>query len=140
MCVYIAFLVQLLSHVQLFMTQWTTACQASLSSTISQSFLKFMSIELVIISNHLMSSSPFAFNLSQHHGLFQWVDSLHQVVKVWNFSYINSSSSEYPELISFRIDWFYPLAVQGNFKCLFQHNLKPSDLWCSIFFMVHTWL
>ena len=112
-CVCIAFLVQLLSHVQLFMTQWTAACQASLSSTISQSFIKFMSIELVIISNHLMSSSPFAFNLSQHQGLFQWISSLHQVVKVWNFSYINSSSCEYPELISFRIDWFYPLAVQG---------------------------
>ena len=65
--IHIIFLVQLLSHVQLFMTQWTAACQASLSSTISQSFLKFMSIELVILSNHLMSSPPFAFN----QGLFQ---------------------------------------------------------------------
>ena len=67
--------VQLLSHVQLFATPWTAARQASLSSfTVSQSLLKFMSIELVMLSNHLIlchPSCPPAFNLAQHQGLFQ---------------------------------------------------------------------
>ena len=68
--------VQLLSHVRLFMTQRTAACQASLSFTISQSLLKLMSIESV------MPSSPIALYLSQHQGLFQRVGSSHQVVKL----------------------------------------------------------
>ena len=69
--------VQSLSPVQLFVIPWTAACQVSLSFTVSQSLLKLMSIEL--------SPSPAAFNLSQHHGLFQCVSSLHQVAKVWEF-------------------------------------------------------
>ena len=77
-------LVQLLSLFQLFVTS-TVAHQAPLSSTLSQSFLKLMFIELVMLSNHLIlchSSSLFAFNLSQHQGFFQWVSSLPQVAKV----------------------------------------------------------
>ena len=75
-----------LSHVQLFATPWTTACQASLSITNSQSLPKPMSIESVMPSNHLLSSpSPPALNLSQHQGLFQWVSSSHQVAKVLEF-------------------------------------------------------
>ena len=64
--------------------QWTAAHHASLSSTISWSLLKFMSIESVMPSKHLILSppSPFAFSLSQHQGLFQWVGSLHQMAKV----------------------------------------------------------
>ena len=76
--------VQLLSRVQLFVTPWTAARQASPSITISQSLLKLMSIELVMPSNHLILSSPSppTFNLSQHQGLFQCVSCSHQVAKV----------------------------------------------------------
>ena len=69
-----------------------------------------------------VSPSPLALNLSQHQGLFQWVSSLHHTAKV---------------LISFRIDWFDLLAVQGTLKILLQHHsLKVSFLWCSAFFVV----
>ena len=76
--------VQSLSRVLLFVTPWTAARQASLSFTISQSLLRLTSTEYDAIQlSHLrLPSSPFAFNLSQHQGLFQWVDSLHQVAKV----------------------------------------------------------
>ena len=80
--------VQSLSHVRLFATPWTAACQASLSITNSQSLLKLMSIELVMPSNHLillLSPSRPAFNLSQHQGLFRCVSSSHQVAKVLEF-------------------------------------------------------
>ena len=76
--------VQLLSHVQLFATPWTAACQASLSITNSQSLLD-LSIELVMPSNHLPSPFPLALNLSQHQGLFKSVSSLHQVAKILEF-------------------------------------------------------
>ena len=79
--------VQMLTCVQLFLTPWTAACQASLSITNAQSFLKLMSIELVMPSNHLILSSPSppAFDLSQHQGLFKWVSSSHQVAKGLEF-------------------------------------------------------
>ena len=77
-----------------------------------------------IQSSHLSSPSP-AFTLSQHQGLFQWISSAHQVTK------------EYSGLISFRIDWFDLLAVQGTLKSLLQHHSsKASILWCSDFFLV----
>ena len=85
-------------------------------------------------SHPLCSSSLPAFNLSQHQGLFQWVNSLHQVAKVLEFI---SPSNEYSGLISFRIDWFDLLAVQGTFKTPLQHHSsKASILWCSVFFIV----
>ena len=89
-------------------------------------------------SNHpLLSLSPPAFNLSQNRGLFKWVSSLHQVVKVLEFSFIISISNEYSWLISFRFDWFDLFAVQGTLKNLLQHHSsKASILWCSAFFMV----
>ena len=77
--------VQLLSLVWLFVTSWTAARQAPLSSTISQCLLKFMSIQLVMLSNHLILCCPlllFAFNIYQHQGLFQWVSSSHEVAEV----------------------------------------------------------
>ena len=82
-----AVVVQSLSHVRLFVTPWTAACQASLPITNSQSLPKLMSIELVMPSSHviLSLSSPPAFNLSQHQGLFQGVSSSHQVAKVLEF-------------------------------------------------------
>ena len=80
----------------------------------------------------LSSPSPHAFNLSQHQGLFQWIGSLHQVAKCWSFSFCNSPSNEYSGLISFRIDWFGLLAVQGTLKSLLQHRYSylTRDLTC----------
>ena len=80
--------VQSLSHDQLFVTPWAAACQAPLSFTISRGLPKFMSVELVISSNHLILSppSPPALSLSQPQDLFQWVSCLHQVAKVLELS------------------------------------------------------
>ena len=129
---------QSLSCLWLFATPWTRAYQAPLSFTNSQSLFKFMSIESVILSNHpLPFSSPFAFNLFQHQGLFQWVGSLHQVTKVVMLQLQHQSSNEYSGLISFKIDWFNLLAVQGTLRSLLQHhNLKASILWHSAFYVV----
>ena len=82
------YLVQLLSHVWLFVTPWTAAGQASLSITNSQSSFKLMPIESVMPSNHLILCRPLLLlspNPSQHQGLFQWVNSLHEVAKVLEF-------------------------------------------------------
>ena len=87
-------------------------------------------------SHSLSTPFPPALNLSQHHGLFEWVSFLDQVPKYWSFSFSISPSNEYSELISFRIDGFN-LAVQGALKSLLQHhNSKASILWHSAFFMV----
>ena len=83
-------------------------------------------------SHPLLSPSPPALNLSQHQGLFKWVSCSHQVAKYWSFSFSISPSNEYSELISFRINWFDLLAVQGTLKSLLQHhNLKALILWSS---------
>ena len=88
-------------------------------------------------SHPLLSPSPPPFNLSQHQCLFKWVSSLHQVAKVWSFSFSISPSNEYSGLISYRVDWLDLLAVQGTLKSLLQHhNSKASVLWCSAFLMV----
>ena len=77
-------------------------------------------------SHPLLSPSP-AFNISQHQRLFQWVGSLHQMAKHWSFSFSLNTSNEYSGLISFRIDWFDLLAVQGTLKSLLQqHSSKAS--------------
>ena len=130
---------QSLSCVQLFATPWTAACQASLYITSSRSLFKLMSIESLMSSNHLILSSPSppAFYPSQHQSLCQWVHFLHQIAKVLEFCFSISPSNEYSGLISFRIDWFNLLAVQGTCKSLLQHHsLKASILWCSAFFIV----
>ena len=117
----------------------TAAHQASLSIVNSRSFLKLMSIELVMPSNHLLLSSPSpAFNLSQHQGLFQGVSSSHQVAKkYWSFSFNISPSNKYSGLISFRMNWLDLLAVQGTLKSLLQyHSSKASILRHSAFFIV----
>ena len=104
----------------------TAAHQASLSFTISRSLLKLMSIELVMPPKHLtlLSPSP-VFSLSQYQIIFQCLGSSHQVPMYWSFSI--SPSNEYSRLISFRIDWFDLLVVQGTLKCLLQH-LKSSTV------------
>ena len=138
--------VQSLSNVWLFATPWTAACQASLSFTSSQSFLKLTSIELVMPSNHLILCHPLLLLPSILPSIR--VFSNESVLRIrwpkyWSFSYSISSSNEYSGLISFRIDWF-DLAVQGTLKSLLQHHSsKASVLWCSAFFMFqlsHTWL
>ena len=116
--------VQSLSCVQLFVSPWTAACQASLSITNSLSLLKLMSIESVMTSNHLILFYPLlllAFNLSQYQGLFPW-GSLQQVAKYCSFSFSISPSNEYSELMSLRVDWFDLLAVPGTLKCIVQYN------------------
>ena len=132
--------VQSLSHVQLFATPWTVACQASLSITNSWSFLKLMSIESVMPSNYLILCRPLlllpssfpasgSFQMSQH--------SKSGGQKYWSFSFNISPSNEHPGLISFRMDWLDLLAVQGTLKSLLQHySSKESILWCSALFIV----
>ena len=130
--------VQSLSRVQLFATQWPAAGQASLPITNSWSLLKLMSIMSVIQPSHPLSSpSPPAFNLSQHHGLFQWVSSCIRWPKYWNLSFSISPSNEYSGLISFRMDWLDLLAVQGTLRSFLQHHSsKASILHHSAFFIV----
>ena len=130
--------VQLLSRVRLFATPWTTACQASLSITNSQSLLKLMFIELVLSSNHLILCHPLLLLPSFFSSItvFSKESVLHiRWPKYWSFSFSISPSNEYSGLISFRIDWFNLLAVQGTLKSLLQHH--SLFLRCSAFFMVH---
>ena len=130
--------VQSLSCVQLFMTPWTAACQAFLSFTIFWSLLKLRSIELVVPSNHLIFCSPFLFLPSVFPSIRVFSNELALHVrwpKYWSFSI--SPSNEYSGLISFRMDWFDLLAIQGTLRSLLQHHSsKASNLKCSAFFMV----
>ena len=137
--------VQSLSHVWLFATPWTTARQASLSITNSWNLPKLMSI-LSVPSNHLILCCPLLplpsifpsirvfSNESALHIRWQWY---------WGFSLNISPSNEYPGLISFRMDWLDPFAVQGALKSLLQHHSsKASILWHSVQSNshIHTWL
>ena len=104
--------VQLLSHVQLFATPWTTACQASLSITNSRSLLKLRSITSVMPSNHLILCRPLLLLPSVFTSIRVFSNELALRLrwpKYWSFSV--GPSSEYSGLISFRIDWFDLLAV-----------------------------
>ena len=88
-------------------------------------------------SHPLSSPSSLTFNLFQHQGLFQQVNSLHQVAKVLSLIFSISPSNEYSRLISFRMDWLHLLAVQGTLKSLLQHHSsKASIFWHSAFFIV----
>ena len=113
-------IVQSLNCVRLFATQWTSAHLASLSFTISQILLKLMSIELVMLSNHLIlccclllpSIFPSIKVFSKELALrIRWP-------KYWSFSFSISPSNEYSELISFGVDWFDLLAFQGTLQSL----------------------
>ena len=131
--------VQLLSYVWLFVTPWTAAHQASLSFTTSRRLLKLMSIEPVMTSNHLTLCHPLLFlpSIFPSIRVFSNESALHiRWPKYWSFSFSISHSNEYSGLISFRIDWFDLLAVQGTLKSLLQHHsLKVSILQCSAFFI-----
>ena len=132
--------IQSLSRGPLFATPWSAALQASLSFTISQSLLKFMSTESVMPSNHLILCHPLLLlpSILSSIRVFSNESVLHiRWPKYWSFSFSISPSNEYSGLISFRMDWFDLLAVQGMLKSLLQHHSsKASILWCSAFFMV----
>ena len=132
--------VQSLSCVQLFVTQWTAACQASLSITNSRSLLKLMSIESVMPSNHLILCHPLLLPPSIFPSIR--VFSNESVLPIrwpkdWSFSFSISPVNEYSGLISFRMDWLDLLAVQGTLKSLLQHHSSKASVFrCSAFFIV----
>ena len=136
---YIVVLAQSLSHVQLFVTSWTAAQQTPLSSTTSQRLLKFIFTETVMLSNHLILCHPLLLPsifpsirvLSNESAL--WI----RWPKYWSFNFSISPYNDYSGLVSFRVDWFDLLTIQGTLKSLLQHrSSKSSVLWCSASFMV----
>ena len=132
--------VQLLSHILTLCnpTPWTTARQASLSITNSQSPPKLMSIEVVMPSNHLILCCPLLLlpSILPIIRVFSNESALRiRWPKYWNFSFNISPSNEHPGLISFRMDWLDLLAVQGTLKTLLQHlGSKASILWLSFLY------
>ena len=117
-------------------TPWTAAHQASLSITNSRSLLKFMSIELVMPSNHLIVCCPLLPpSIFPSIRIFSNESALRmRWPKYWSFSFNISPSNEHPGLISFRMNWLDLLAVQGTLKSLLQHHSsKASILWHSSF-------
>ena len=130
----------MLSHVQLFATLWTVGCQASLAITNSRNLLKLMSIELVMPSNHLILCGPLFLlpSIFSSITVFSNESILHiRWPEYWSFSFRISPSNEYSGLISFRIDWFDLLAVQGMLKSHLQHHSsKASIIQHSAFFTV----
>ena len=126
--------VQSLSHVRFFGTPWTAAHQAFLSITNSQSWLNLMSIESVIPSNHLIlcchplllpSIFPSIRVFSNESVLpIRWPE-------YWSFSFNISHSSDYSGPISFKIDWFDLLGVQGTLNSLLQHHIKKHQFFGS---------
>ena len=141
--------VQLLSRVQLFATPWITAGPPvhyqlpELAQTHAHQVC-----DAIPPSHPLSSPSPPNFNLSQHQHLFKWVSSSYQVAKVLELQLQHQSSNDYSGLISFRIDWFDLLAVQGTLKSLLQHHSSKASkaeffdtqlsLWSN--FHINTWL
>ena len=132
--------IQLLSGVQLFVTLWTAICQAPLSFTVSWSLFRFMSIESLMLSDHLILYRPLLLLPSIFPSFRVFSNELALCIrwpKYWSFSFSVTPSNEYSGLISFKLFWFYLLAVQGALKSFLQHhNEKASILLCLVFFMV----
>ena len=132
--------IQSLSRVQLFVTPWSTACQASLSFTNSRSLCKLMSIEWMIPSNHLILCHPLLLPPSIFPSMRVFSNEsvlLIRSPKYWSFNFNVRPSNEHSELISFRMDWMDLLAVQGTLKSLLQHHSSNiSILQHSAFFIV----
>ena len=130
--------VQLLNHIQLFVTPWTAGCQGSLSSlslrvcsnSCPLSQWSYLSISFSAVHFSL------ALNLSKHQSFYHQVTLHIRWQKYWSFSI--SPSNEYSGFISFRIDWLDLFAVQETLKTLKHHNLKVSVLRCSAFFIQHS--
>ena len=124
------FVVQSQSHVQLFVTLWTAAHQASLSFTISQGLLRLMSIESVMPCNHLVLCCPLLLlpSIFPSIRVFSSESVLHiRWPKYLSFSFNISLSNEHPGLNSFRMDWLDLLAVQGTLKSLLQHHSSNAS-------------
>ena len=136
------FAVQSPSHIQLFAAPWTAACQASLQAflqaSLSGSLLKFMTIESMMLSNYLTFCHPLHLMPSIFPSIRVFSNESALCIRqsqFWSFS--SSSSSEDSGLISFWMDWFDLLAVQGTLKSLLQYyNLKASIVWCSAFIIM----
>ena len=132
--------VRLLSRVRLFATPWTAAHQTSLSISNSWSLLKLMSIDSVMPSNHFILCHPLLLEPSIIPSIRVFSNESALCIrwpKYWSFSFSISPSNEYLGLISFTMDWFGPLAVQGPLKSLLQHHSsKASILQHSAFFIV----
>ena len=123
--------VQSLSRVRLFVTPWIAARQASLSITNSRSSLRFMSIESVIPSSHLILGCPLLLlpPICPSIRVFSNESTLHmRWPKYWSFSFSTIPSKEHPGLISFRMDWLDLLAVQGTLKSLLQHHTSKASI------------
>ena len=116
------------------------ACQASLSSTIIRSMLKFISIEAVIPCNHLILCLPLLLQPSLFPSIRVFSEESALCIrwpKCWSFNFSISPSKENSRFISFKIDCFVLLAFQGTLKSLLQHHSsKASVIWCSVFLMV----
>ena len=127
-----------LSCVSFFVTLWTTACQSSLSFTIFQSLLKFMSTESVMLSNHLILGRTLLLLPLIFPSIKAFSNELTLCSRWPKYqSFSISASNEYSRLVSFRIDWFDLCAVQGTLQSVLQHhNLKASIFQCSAFFMI----
>ena len=133
----VAAVVHSLNHVQLFATPWSVGFQASLSFPTSLSLLKLMCIESVMPSNHLILCHPLLLLPSIFPRIKIFSSELALCIRWSTGASVLSTSNEYSEFISFKNDWFDPLAVHGTLKSLIQHNsLKASVLWHSAFFMV----
>ena len=132
--------VQSLSCVRLFVTPWTEACQASLSITNYWNLFKLMSLELVMPSSQLILCRPLLLLPSIFPSIRVFSNESVLYIrwpKYWSFSFSISPSNEYSGLISFRMDWFVLLSLQGTLKSLLQHHsLKASILQCLAFFIV----
>ena len=138
--VHLFVIVQLLSRVRLLVTSLTAAHWASLSFTISWSLLKLMSFELVMSSNHLILCRPLLVLPSIFPSIRVLSNELVLHIrwpKYWSFIFSIRSSNKYSGLISFKINLFYLLVVQGTIKSLLQHySSKASILRRSAFFVL----
>ena len=123
---------------------WTAACQAFLSIINSQSLLKLMSIESVMPSSHLILCHPLLLppSIFPNNRIFSSELVLHiRSPKYWSCSFTISPSNEYSGLISFRMDWFDQIIVQGTLKSLLQyHSSKASVLRCSALWSTHLYM
>ena len=136
----VSFVVHSLSDVQLFVTPWTVAHQASLSFTVSWSLFKLLSTDLMKQANHLILCHPLLLQPSIFPStrVFSNESVLHiRWPKYWSFHFSISPSNEYSGLVSFRIDWFDLFAFQRTLKSLLQHHSsKALVLWYPAFIMV----
>ena len=124
-------------------TPWTGACQAPLYSTISCSLLKFMSIESVMTFKHLILWHPLLLLSSVFPRIKVFSNELTRHItwpKYWSFSFSISHSNEYSALISFRIDWFDLLVVQGTLESLLQHHSSEAPILQCIIQLSHLYM